>query len=110
MAGGRTRRPAVGATDGTQVVDVGWDRNGNSRAAPVCGERRDIPERIQLGARDDRGSDTGTGLSLFRTFGKEQPDQKLHERIILKGGCFLNAKTAEKSSLSLICTRSNGKT
>ena len=100
----------VGATDGTQVVDVGWDRNGNSCAVPVCGERHDIPEPIQLGARDDRGSDTGTGLSLFRTFGKEQPDRKLHERIILKGGCFLNAKTAEKSSLSLICTRSNGKT
>ena len=76
---------------------------GTAISAPcLCGERRDIPERIQLGARDDRGSNTGTGLSLFRTFGKEQPDQKLHERIILKGGCFLNAKTAEKSSLSFM--------
>ena len=99
----------VGATDGTQVVDFGWDRNGNSCAVPVCGERHDIPEPIQLGARDDRGSDTGTGLNFLHTFDKEQPDQKLHERIILKGGCFLNAKTAEKSGLSL-CTRSNGKT
>ena len=63
-------RPAVGATDGTQVVDVGWDRNGNSCAVPVCGERHDIPEPIQLGARDDRGSDTGAGLSLLHTLGK----------------------------------------
>ena len=73
-------RPAVGATDGTQVVDVGWDRNGNSCAVPVCGERHDIPEPIQLGARDDRGSDTGTGLSPFRTFGKEQPSRKCINR------------------------------
>ena len=58
---------------GTQVVDVGWDRNGNTRAVPVCGERRYIPECIQLGARDDRGSDTGTGLNFLHTFDKEQP-------------------------------------
>ena len=80
MAGGREGRPAVGTTDGTQVVDVGWDRNGNSRAVPVCGERRDIQERIQLGARDDRGSDTGTGLNFLHTFDKEQPSRNCVNR------------------------------
>ena len=60
-----------------------WMLVGTGTAIPapcLCGERRDIPERIQLGARDDRGSDTGTGLNFLHNFDKEQPSRNCVNR------------------------------